>query len=57
MRIQVSDIIEENLTNYCIFCRLSFGLKVELIQNMEDIFFDFLEATGCTITDYEEYEW
>jgi len=32
-------------------------LKVELIQNIEDIFFNFLEDTGYTMLDYEMFDW
>lgn len=50
-------MIEDALERYCIYCGLSFGLKVELIQNIEDIFFDFLEDTGYSILDYDVFDW
>lgn len=45
------------MSQFCIYCGLSFGLKVELIQNIEDLFYNFLIDTDEDIMNYHVFDW
>jgi hypothetical protein len=42
-RIQVSHLIDYMRKPFCLYCRTIYGLKVELMQNIEDLFYAFLK--------------
>ena len=42
-RMEVQPIIDYMRKPFCLYCRTIYGLKVELIQNIEDLFNQFLK--------------
>ena len=46
-----------NIQIECLFCRTQYGLRVEVMESLEDMFFDFLEVTQSTIGDYKYQQW
>jgi len=57
VRTQVTRVIDANIDEECIFCRTHFGLRVELIQNIEDMFFMFLRETKANFLRYKPHRW
>lgn len=57
VQIQVEKIIESQSGDACLYCGNSYSLQIELIQNIEDLFFMFLKETGATMTTYLRHKW
>mmetsp|Transcript_9638 Transcript_9638/g.9304 ORF Transcript_9638/g.9304 Transcript_9638/m.9304 type:complete len:233 (+) Transcript_9638:3628-4326(+) len=55
--IQVNRIIEGKIQPNCLYCGASFGLRVELIQNIENLFYSFLQEGNYTLADYDALQW
>ena len=57
LRIQVQSLIELNIQPECLFCRNEYGLQVELVQSLEDMFFDYLNENNLTLDTYDYRLW
>jgi len=57
LRLQVQGTIDLNIQSECLFCRYRYGLQVELMQSLEDMFFDYLELVGATVANYDYIKW
>jgi hypothetical protein len=55
--MQVSDIIDMMRKSECLYCRTIYGLKVELIPNIEDVFYDFLKHKKANLLNYKIVDW
>jgi hypothetical protein len=57
LRVFAESIVLVNLAPECLYCRYTYGLNVELIQNIEDMFYAFLSKSGKSITAYSHEQW
>jgi len=57
LRVQVQSLVDLNLEEECAYCGTSEGLNVELLQNIEDLFREFLVATGSPMPGYKFQAW
>jgi len=57
LRVFVSSTIALNIFPECLYCRYKYGLQVELLQNLEDMFYAFLSESGSTINNYVHEVW
>ena len=57
LRVQVQSIVDLHLEEECAYCGTSEGLNVELLQNIEDLFREFLTATGARMPGYKFQAW
>ncbi len=56
-RMQVTQLIDYMRKPFCLFCRTTYGLKVELIQNIEDLFYQFLKHKQASVINYKIVDW
>jgi len=57
VRFQIQHIIDYMRKPYCLYCRTVYGLKVELMQNIEDLFFSFLKKRKTELVNYKIVYW
>lgn len=65
LRTYVQNTIDNNIASKCQFCDYRFGLFVELIPSLEDMFFDFLDSVDgpcdcepqCKINTVENFNY
>jgi len=57
LRIYVQAYIDQNIQSECLYCRSQYGLRVELMENLEDVFYDFLTESHSTIGDFNYQQW
>jgi hypothetical protein len=57
VRLQVEHIIDYMRKPYCLYCRTVYGLKVELMQNIEDLFYAFLKKRKADLLNYRIVDW
>lgn len=59
LRVQTQAIVDLNLDDECLYCGASSGLFVELMQDMEALFREFLMETGeyVNLPDYRFQSW
>ena len=57
LRTQVGIYIKNQLESECQFCGNIYGLNVELIESLEDVFFEYLAKSGRTVGNYVWDEW
>lgn len=57
LRVQVQSTVDLNLEEECRYCGATVGLNVELVQNIEDLFRDFLTETEYTMINYKFQAW
>ena len=57
IRRQVTRIINQNLKMDCKFCSSVFGLRCQVINDIEAIFHNFLREKGMDKENYESIEW
>ena len=57
IRMEVTKLIDGKLQKHCLYCKASYGLQVELIQNIEDVFFQFLQQKSQAINNYDVLKW
>lgn len=57
VRFQVQHLIDYMRKPYCLYCRTVYGLKVELMQNVEDLFFSFLKKRKTDLLNYKIVDW
>lgn len=43
LRLFVQNTVDLNLATECLYCRYTYGLQVELLQSLEDMFYDYLK--------------
>lgn len=46
LRLYVQRFVDLNIAAECLFCRYTYGLQVELLQSLEDMFFAYLRETN-----------
>jgi hypothetical protein len=56
-RMEVQPIIDFMRKPFCLYCRTIYGLKVELIQNIEDLFNQFLHIKKQNLVQYKIVDW
>lgn len=52
LRVYVQSQIDMNIQSECLFCRSQYQLRVECMENLEDLFYDFLTETKARIGDF-----
>ena len=57
LRTQLMFYIKQQLETECQFCGSLYGLQVELLESLEDVFYDFLRESGQTLSKYAWHEW
>mmetsp|Transcript_30594 Transcript_30594/g.46934 ORF Transcript_30594/g.46934 Transcript_30594/m.46934 type:complete len:150 (-) Transcript_30594:158-607(-) len=57
LRVQTQSIVDLNLQDECLYCGTMFGLQVELMQNIEDFFREFLQKSGEKMPKYNFQKW
>ena len=57
LRIQVSSIVHKNLETECLYCQQQYGLTCELIESIEDMFFNYINETGETVLQFDFNKW
>ena len=59
LRVQTQAIVDLNLEDECLYCGATSGLFVELMQDIEALFQDFLMDTGeyANLPDYKFQSW
>ena len=46
-----------NIETECLYCKYTYGLRVELLQSIEEMFYSFLRKTQSTVESYEHELW
>ena len=57
LRVQIQSIIDDNLDDECAYCGVTEGLNVELLQNLEDLFRDFIVIEKQPMPGYRFQSW
>ena len=57
LRVQVQAIVDLHLAEECLYYGATAGITVELLQNIEDLFNEFLRETGARMADYKFQRW
>jgi hypothetical protein len=52
LRVYVQGIVDLHLEAQCQYCGYTYGLLVELIQSIEDMFYTFLKKNNLKITNF-----
>jgi hypothetical protein len=46
-----------NIASECLYCRYTYGLQVQLIESIEDMFYAFLRETGQQLNSFKHEQW
>ena len=55
--IEVTKVVDYLRKPYCLFCRTTSGLKVEIVNNIEDLFYKFLRQKKQNMITYKIVDW
>ena len=57
LRTEVYPFIKNQLETECQFCGNQYGLQVELLESLEDVFYQYLEESGETVRNFRWHRW
>lgn len=57
LRLQLMSYIRQQLETECQFCGSLYGLQVELMESLEDVFYAFLKESDQTVLHYKWDQW
>ena len=57
LRVLTKTMVDQNIQSECLFCRSQYGLKVEIMESLEDLFYAYLQESGETIGNYNYQMW
>lgn len=55
--LELQKVVDMMRKPHCLFCRTTQGVKVEIINNVEDLFYRFLKAKKQNLVSYKIVDW